>query len=417
MSQSDAIGTLATVAAVEAVSTALGEKCRNCGEPLTGTFCASCGQSVKDRSKSILQVVREALADFTHFDSRVLRTLGSLLFLPGRMTRDYFDGRRTRYVPPLRLYLFCSLFFFLCLSFANIALVAIELVKEPGAKETAISATVAGQPRGAVAWGLGPAGVGGAGTGATADSDAGTQVLLPPGIGARLRFFVDLDDWHPQIRAADLPLGWAGAISAPSSPAPPGPVPPGPLPPGRTGTDPAATAVPAPFTGAAKAEMAGLDAVLAPLFGDGWTERLARGFTTSLDHPESLNRVLGDNIAKMLFVTMPLFAVLLALLYWRSRLYFVDHLFFALNVHALLFVVLTLIVLVRELGGLNVLEAAEGAQWLFAGLAGYGWLALKVAYGQGAVRTTVKWLLLGGCYGVVLLFGLIGVMMVSLPEV
>ena len=57
-------------------------------------------------------LLRELLADFMDFDSRVMRTLKPLLFRPGKLTRDYLDGRRFRYVPPLRLYIFSSLAFF-----------------------------------------------------------------------------------------------------------------------------------------------------------------------------------------------------------------------------------------------------------------------------------------------------------------
>jgi hypothetical protein len=43
------------------------------------------------------------------------RTLRLLLARPGRLTREYLDGRRRMYVLPLRLYLTCSFLFFLVL--------------------------------------------------------------------------------------------------------------------------------------------------------------------------------------------------------------------------------------------------------------------------------------------------------------
>ena len=58
-------------------------------------------------------LVRELLADFLDFDSRFTRTMKPLLLHPGRLTRDYLDGRRFRYTPPLRLYIFASMAFFL----------------------------------------------------------------------------------------------------------------------------------------------------------------------------------------------------------------------------------------------------------------------------------------------------------------
>ncbi len=420
MSQSDAIETLASVAAVESVAAAMGETCRNCGAGLGGTFCASCGQSVNDRSKSILKVVGDALQDFLHFDSRVLRTLASLLFQPGRMTRDYMLGRRTRYVPPLRLYLFSSLFFFITLSFANVALLVIELVRQGPEDQAAFSTAIEEATQAAVARGGDPEELKEIArrteeyvrAQAPAEISLGDEsFILPPGTTVRLRFFIDLDDWRPQVRASDLALAQLGVVpgvpaapaaeAAPTAPPETAPEAPADMPNGFKGT----------------IEFGEGESVLRNLIGDDWEKRFLRGIATSLDHPESLNKVLGDNIAKMMFVLMPLYAVLLSVLYWRRRLFFVDHLAFALHVHAFLFVVFTGIVLIREVGGLNVLETPDGTQWLAAIVAGYVWIALKTAYAQGAIRTTIKWLLLGWSYAFVLLIGMLGVLAVSLPEV
>lgn len=50
------------------------------------------------------------------FDTRAWRSLRMLLFSPGRMEAEFTEGKRVRYVPPVRLYLFVSFFFFLLLS-------------------------------------------------------------------------------------------------------------------------------------------------------------------------------------------------------------------------------------------------------------------------------------------------------------
>ncbi|MBV8306736.1 MAG: DUF3667 domain-containing protein [Gammaproteobacteria bacterium] len=54
-----------------------------------------------------------AAEDLTHADSRLWRTLGALLLRPGYLTRQFLEGRRARYLPPVRLYLVISLLFFL----------------------------------------------------------------------------------------------------------------------------------------------------------------------------------------------------------------------------------------------------------------------------------------------------------------
>lgn len=50
--------------------------------------------------------------DLTHADSRLWQTLRALLLRPGALTREFLDGHRVRYLPPLRLYLVISLLYF-----------------------------------------------------------------------------------------------------------------------------------------------------------------------------------------------------------------------------------------------------------------------------------------------------------------
>jgi len=91
--------------------------CHNCGEPARTRFCASCGQSTDVRIPTLLGVVGEFLDGFFNLDSRIWRTLIPLALRPGFLTREYFAGRRARYVPPFRLYLVLSLVYFIVASF------------------------------------------------------------------------------------------------------------------------------------------------------------------------------------------------------------------------------------------------------------------------------------------------------------
>jgi hypothetical protein len=86
--------------------------CLNCGTQLQGPFCYYCGQPDKNMMRFFPALLRELLEDTFDFDSRFARTLKPLLLKPGKLTRDYLDGRRFRYVPPLRLYIFSSIAFF-----------------------------------------------------------------------------------------------------------------------------------------------------------------------------------------------------------------------------------------------------------------------------------------------------------------
>lgn len=88
--------------------------CENCGTTLAGQYCSECGQRHHDHPvHHFWPFLSEATEDLTHADSRLWRTLIALLFRPGFLTREFLDGRRVRYLPPVRLYLVVSVIFFL----------------------------------------------------------------------------------------------------------------------------------------------------------------------------------------------------------------------------------------------------------------------------------------------------------------
>lgn len=91
-------------------------RCRNCGAPLTGRYCAGCGQAGDVHVPSTRELVHQALEGITHSDSRLWTTLYSLWFKPGKLTLEFVAGRRAAYLPPFRLYLVLSVIFFLCTS-------------------------------------------------------------------------------------------------------------------------------------------------------------------------------------------------------------------------------------------------------------------------------------------------------------
>ena len=91
--------------------------CENCHLPLTGNFCANCGQEADSKLKYFWVVIMHLLDDIFSFDSRASRTVWPLITRPAFITNEYFSGRRVHYVPPLRLYLFISIVFFITLKF------------------------------------------------------------------------------------------------------------------------------------------------------------------------------------------------------------------------------------------------------------------------------------------------------------
>jgi len=87
--------------------------CLNCGTELRGAFCYYCGQPDKNFVRFFPVLVRDLVTDFLDLDSRFFRTIKPLLLHPGKLTRDYLNGQRFRYTPPLRLYIFSSMAFFI----------------------------------------------------------------------------------------------------------------------------------------------------------------------------------------------------------------------------------------------------------------------------------------------------------------
>ncbi len=87
--------------------------CANCQALLSGPYCSACGQRVDSEPHSLRHFLGEATELLTHADSRVWTTLWPLLARPGFLTREYFSGRRARYLQPFRLYLIMSVLFFL----------------------------------------------------------------------------------------------------------------------------------------------------------------------------------------------------------------------------------------------------------------------------------------------------------------
>ena len=86
--------------------------CLNCGRPLTGPYCAGCGQKRCDTDPTLREVLHQTTSELTNWDGKIPSTLKTLFFKPGVLTEDFLAGRRARWLLPLRLYLICSLAYF-----------------------------------------------------------------------------------------------------------------------------------------------------------------------------------------------------------------------------------------------------------------------------------------------------------------
>ena len=87
--------------------------CLNCGLDLTGRFCAACGQRNVPPRPTLRELIGDAYGELVGWDGKLVRTVVLLVRSPGALARAILDGHRVSYISPVRLYLACSLLYFL----------------------------------------------------------------------------------------------------------------------------------------------------------------------------------------------------------------------------------------------------------------------------------------------------------------
>jgi hypothetical protein len=132
---------------------------------------------------------------------------------------------------------------------------------------------------------------------------------------------------------------------------------------------------------------------------------LLRGLLRADQSPQLFLQQLIGRLSGLVFLLVPVFALLLKGLYLRSGRLYIEHLIFALHTHAVFFLALIAIVLLALLGLSATLGYAQGA--FFWGMGLYLLLALRRTYQQGWIKTGLKWMVLLFVYLI-----LIGVAMV-----
>lgn len=85
--------------------------CLNCGTKLIGSHCHSCGQAAHVH-RTLGAFFHDLLHGVFHFEGKIWRTFPLLVWRPGKLTREYIDGRRASYVSPIALFLFCVFLMF-----------------------------------------------------------------------------------------------------------------------------------------------------------------------------------------------------------------------------------------------------------------------------------------------------------------
>jgi len=337
--------------------------CENCGAELQGHWCAQCGQAAVEYRRSFRYVVADLLNEFLNWDSKFFTTIALLILKPWRLTNEFLAGKRVRYVNPLRLYLLASILFFFAVNY--------------GAKGINFDASK-----------LGPK---------------------------------DRADLEAELKKEDLPPAAREKLEALLRDSSPSPAPspatnaPSPTPAPTASSDVASQ--PTESANEQKKEYGKIGERPFVAFDDAksttpferWIE--ARAKEKMGEHGTKMGlfiSTLFSNLPYMMLCCIPLFACVLKVLYIRRRIFYIDHLIYALHIHTFFYAGIMLIVLAT----ISLTRFAPGALagWLIALL----WIAfvtqiflsIRYVYRQGWFFSLFKFLFGGFVYLMVLVFAL-----------
>lgn len=95
-----------------------GTECLNCGHPLelSDRYCPNCSQANSTKHLTLKDFLDELFEDMVRFDTRLVRTLQTMLWTPGKISQDFIAGKRKTYANPFRLLLTLAFIYFLLLS-------------------------------------------------------------------------------------------------------------------------------------------------------------------------------------------------------------------------------------------------------------------------------------------------------------
>jgi hypothetical protein len=273
--------------------------CLNCSAPLHGSFCSQCGQRAVPAYPTVRELAGDAIGELWGWDGRFVNTIRTLFRHPGKLTKEWLEGRRASFVSPLRLYLSASLLYFIA---------------------------AAASPN--------------------LDRSSGAVVDVA---GARIGIFTP--------RAPGPGEETSGR--------------------GRPLTDEEM-----------RAALASIDSappIIRPIL------------RRAMQDPQAVQRGILTAMPRALFALLPVFAGILALFY--RRLHYPEHLYFAVHLHAFVFLALAFSEL-SKLTGIFALAGVVGVGML-AWIVVYAMLSLRRVYGGSIGGTLVKAAGIGLLYAIV----------------
>ena len=358
--------------------------CENCGAELQGHWCAKCGQPAIDYRRSFRHVIADLLNEFLNWDSKFFATIILLLVRPWKLTNQFLAGHRVRYVHPLRLYLLASILFFFAATYG---------IKSAHLQPLDLSPSTRAEIRSEL-----------------------EQENVPPEVRDKIEQALGGKPIAPEKRAAleeqlkneNLPKEARDAIQQRLQYGDPAPLD------ARSkledtlkGLSPDLRAKVEESLKKAQNKAVIFEADKEEKDNDmpKWLEKRAREkFGEHGTNIQLFLVTLMSNLPYMMLACIPLFACVLKFLYIRRRIFYMDHLIYALHIHTFAYVAIVLIVLATI--GLNKAAPGSIAGWIIALL----WIAFMVeiflsirrVYRQGWFISIFKFLFGGFVYLIVL---------------
>ncbi|MFU8764318.1 MAG: DUF3667 domain-containing protein [Haliea sp.] len=357
-------------------------QCQNCQARLVGPYCHHCGQPAKPAVRFFGTLVVEFLQETISLDSRAMRTLLTLLACPGFLTTAYLSGRRKRFVPPLRLFLFTSLVCIFAIWLLNLTSDR-ELVVASGGALT-LNGELNPEQRERI--------------GQRMADDRLEQ--LDPAERAEIEERLDRLEAVLQTGARAVTRG-----ETPESE--------------PTGPQPWNSAV-----SFADGELTLNMPWLSEANNRQLEARLRKSLAKISEDPDDFINDMLENIPQTTLVLIPLLALLMKLAYPFTGRYYVEHLIHALHGHAFLFLAVLLLMGLDLGGGRLSAAASTPLQWLgqLMGMVEtllalwvpmYFLLSLRAVYGQPWSLTLWKAFCLWFGYAILFLSALLGLLVVS----
>ncbi|MCX6271674.1 MAG: DUF3667 domain-containing protein [Bacteroidetes bacterium] len=96
--------------------------CPNCqfNSQLNFRYCPKCGQKWLEESEfSFRHFFWDSLGDYFHVDGKFIHSIYPLILKPGEITRDFLQGKRERFLPPFKMFLFISVLYFITINLTS----------------------------------------------------------------------------------------------------------------------------------------------------------------------------------------------------------------------------------------------------------------------------------------------------------